>query len=77
MRAAHTDALVPVQTEPLERVDDLVEGFLGITGGVRILDTENEGTANMTRVGVVEETGAHHTHVRGTGGRRTEANADI
>ena len=68
MRAALTHTLVPVQAQPGQGVQDGVEGLLGVTGGVGVLDPEDEGATGMAGVGPVEQAGAHHAHVRGSRG---------
>ena len=68
MRTALAHALVPVQPQPGQGVQDVVEGFLGVASGVSVLDPEDEGATGMTGVCPVEQTGAHHTHVRGSRG---------
>ena len=68
MRAPFTHALVPVQAQPGQGVQDGVEGLLGVTGGVGVLDPEDEGAAGVAGVSPVEQAGAHHAHVRGSRG---------
>ena len=76
VRSAPAHALVPVQAEPGQGVEDGLEGLLGIPGGVGVLDAEDEGATGMTGVGPVEQAGAHHAHVRDARGRGAEADAD-
>src|SRR5690606_38146257 len=71
------DALVPVDAEPLERVDELQVALLGIARGIRVFHPEDELAARVSGVGPVEECGAHHADVRGAGGRRAEPDAHI
>ena len=68
VRPSLAHALVPVQTQPGQGVQDGVEGLLGVTGGIGVLDPEDEGAPGVTGVGPVEQAGAHHTHVRGSRG---------
>src|SRR5690606_17895345 len=75
--AALLDALVPVDAEPLERVDELQVALLGIAGGIRVFHAEDELAARVSGIGPVEECGAHHADVRGAGGRRAEPDAHI
>ena len=67
VRAADLHALVPIQAEPTQRVEDLVVALLGIAGGVGVLDAEHEGAAGVAGFGPVEQGGADHTHMRGAG----------
>ena len=67
MRAADLHALVPIQAEPTQRVEDLVVALLGIAGGVGVLNAEHEGAAGVAGLGPVEQGGADHTHMRGAG----------
>ena len=75
--SADADALVPVEPHPRQRIDDRVEGLLGVPGGVGVLDAEDESAAHVARIGVVEQARAHHSHVGGAGRRRAESNADV
>ena len=73
--ATPAHALVPVQAQPRQGVDDGLEGLLGVTGGVGVLDAEDEGATGVTGVGPVEQAGAHHTYVRSSRGRGAEAHS--
>jgi len=48
MRAALPHALVPVQAQPGQGVQNGVEGLLGVTSGVGVLDPEDEGATLFT-----------------------------
>ena len=48
--SADIDALVPVEAEPLHRLDDLAVALLGVTCGVGVLDAEDELSAGVLRI---------------------------
>ena len=73
----HVDAFIPVDAQPVQGFDDLVIAFLGVTLGVRILDTEHERALSMAGFGPVEQCGTDHANVRDAGRRRAETHADI
>ena len=73
--AADAHALVPVQAQPGQGVDNGLKGLLGVAGGVGVLDTEDEGAPGVAGPGPVEQAGTHHTHVGGAGWRGAEAHA--
>ena len=77
VRPSLANPLVPVEAEPLEGLDDLVKGLLGIAGGVGILDAEDEGSPRVSGVRPVEQARADHSDVGCSRGRRTEADADV
>ena len=77
VRASLTDALVPVEAQPLQGLDDLVEGFLGVAGGIRVFDTKDEGSSRVAGVGPVEQARTDHADVRGSCGRGAEADANV
>ena len=77
VRASLTDALVPVEAQPLQGLDDLVEGLLGVAGGIRVFDAEDEGSSRVAGVGPVEQARADHADVRGSCGRGAEADANV
>ena len=74
---ADLDALVPVQAEPAQRVQQLLVALLGVPCGVGVLDPEHERAAHVPGVGPVEQGGAHHPDVRHAGGRRAEPDPDV
>src|SRR5204862_1350182 len=41
--AADLGALVPVEAQPAHGVQELLVGLLGVAGGVRVLDAEDQG----------------------------------
>ena len=74
---AHVDALIPVDTQPIQGFDDLVVAFLGVTLGVRIFNTEHERALGVAGLSPVEQCGTDHADVRNAGRRRAEAHANI
>ena len=42
VRTAHSRPLVPVDAEPLEAVEDRLEGLVNVTGHVGVVDPEDE-----------------------------------
>ena len=77
VRAADLGALVPVQTEPAHRVEQLVVRLLGVAGRVGVLDAEDQGAAVVPGEGPVEQGGADQTHVGVAGRRGTETYAYV
>src|SRR5699024_1942468 len=65
---ADLDALVPVQAQPFQGLDDLAEALLGVPSGVGVLDPEDELPTGVLGVGPVEQGRADHADVRGAGG---------
>jgi hypothetical protein len=74
--ATDLGALVPVQPEPAQGVEDRVVALLAVARGIGVLDAEDEVAAGVARVRPVEERGADQADVRRAGRRRTEANPD-
>ena len=75
VRPADVRPLVPVEPEPLERVEDVADVLLGGAVAVGVLDAEDERSAVMAREEPVEERGAGAADVEIAGGRRSEADA--
>ena len=71
--SADLGPLVPIETEPAQRVEQRQIAFLGVALGVGVLDAEHEGAAGVPGVGPVEQRGADHPDVGGAGGRRAES----
>src|ERR1019366_251813 len=67
-------AFVPIESEPAEAVEDDVHGFLGIAGGVGVLDAQNKCAAGVPGVKPVEQRGARAADVEPTGGRGSKTN---
>ena len=61
--ATDLGALVPVQPEPAQGVEQHEVGVLGVPLGVGVLDAEDEGAAVVAGEGPVEERGARHADV--------------
>ena len=66
--AADLGALVPVQPEPAQRVEQHEIGVLGVALGVGVLDAEDESAAVVAGEGPVEERGARHADMGIAGG---------
>src|SRR5690606_3891385 len=77
MRSARLDALIPIDAEPAQGVDELQVALLAVTRGIRVFDAEDELAARVARVGPVEQRGAHHADVGGAGGRGAEPDAHV
>ena len=77
VRPTDVDALVPIDAEPVQRLDDLVVAFLGITLGVGVFDTEHESALGMACLSPVEQGGTDHADVRNAGRGRAEAHANV
>jgi hypothetical protein len=77
VRAAHVDALVPVELEPAQTVEDLLVALLAVTAGIGVLDAEDQLAAVVPRVRPVEQGRADETHVGSPGGRGAEPHAHI
>ena len=75
--AADLGALVPVQPEPAQGVQQHEVGVLGVALGVGVLDAEDEGAAMVASEGPVEERGARHADMGIARGRGAEAHANI
>ena len=63
MGPSDLDALVPVEAEPPERVDQLVVALLAVAVRVRVLDSEHERSAVVAREAPVEQCRANETDV--------------
>ena len=66
VRAADLDALVPVDLEPPQRVEQLQVALLAVARGIRVFDAEHELAAVVARIRPVEEHGADESDVRQT-----------
>ena len=77
MRTADIDALVPVNTEPIQGLDDCLIGLFGVASGIGIFDAEDQLATSVTGICPVEQGGADEANVRGTGWRRAKAYANI
>ena len=69
-------ALVPVQPQPGQRVDDRLVRLLGVPGRVGVLDPEDESAAVVPGERPVEQRRPGQPDVRGAGGRWAEAGPD-
>ena len=77
MRSADLDALVPVDLEPAQRIEQLVVALFTVTGGIRVFDAEHERATVVTGVRPVEQHGPDQPDVRKAGGRGAEAHAHV
>ena len=77
VRAAHVNALIPVDAQPIQGFDDLVVAFLGVALGVRIFNTEHERALGMAGLSPVEQCGTDHADVRNAGRGRAETHANM
>ncbi len=74
---ADVDALVPVDAQPVQGLDDLVVAFLGVTLRIGVFDAEHERALGVTGLGPVEQCGTDHADVRDAGRRWAEAHANV
>jgi hypothetical protein len=77
VRASDLWALVPVEAEPAQHVEQSLVGLDGVAAGVGVLDAEDEGAAVVAGVRPVEQGGADQSDVRGARRRRAEADPDL
>ena len=75
-RAADVRALVPLQAEPAQGVEDLLLAVLAEARPVGVLDAQHELAALLADEGEVEERDVRRADVRVTGRRRRDAQAD-
>ena len=75
VRAADLGALVPVQAQPAQAVEQVPVGLLGVAGGVGVLDAEDERAAGVPGVRPVEQRRPHQPDVHHAGRRRAEPGA--
>src|SRR6185436_10570923 len=73
---ANLRALVPVDAEPAEPVEDPFDHLVRRALDVRVLDAEDEDAAEPSRVQPVEERGARAADMQIPGRRWGEADAD-
>ena len=59
VRTADVGAFVVVDAEPLHRIEELVVGLLGVTGGIGVFDAEDDLAVVVTGVRPVEQGGTH------------------
>ena len=77
MLAADFRTLVPVKTQPAHRAQDDLSVFVGRTGGVGIVDAQDEGAAIGAGKCPVVDGGTSAADVQLAGGRRCEADANV
>jgi hypothetical protein len=76
VRAADVRALVPLDTQPAQRVEDLLFRFASRAHLVGVLDAQNELTAVLAGEAEVEQRDIRGADVRVAGGRRRDTGAD-
>ena len=76
VRAVHLRALVPVEPEPAEPVEDRLQCLPDVAPLVGVVDAQNELAAVPARVQPIEQGGPHAADVQVTGGARREPRAD-
>jgi len=77
VRSTDTDALIPVDVQPAQRVEQLQIALLAVAGGVGVFDAKDHAAAGVPGVCPVEEGRADESDVRGSGGRGAETDADV
>ena len=77
VRAALLDALVPVDLEPGERLDELAVALFAVAGGVGVFDAEDQLAPRVPGVGPVVERRADHADVRQARRRGAEPHAHV
>ena len=75
--AADLRALVPVETEPAQRVDHRGVALGGVAGEVGVLDAQHQGAAEVTGERPVEQRAADVADVQRARGRRWEPDPDL
>ena len=74
--AALFAGLVPIQPQPVQPVEDDLDGFGRVARVVGVLDAQDEFAAGVPGVEPVEERGAGAADVQKAGGRRGETDTD-
>ena len=64
VRTTHVGAFVPVQTEPAQRLENVLLGFCGTAGLVGVFDTQDKLAAVLTGKAQVEQGHVGGTNVR-------------
>ena len=77
MRPAHIDPLVPVDPEPLERLNDLVIAFFAVPCTVGIFNAEHHSAVGMPGFSPVKQRSTHHPYMRDPRRGRAETHTDI
>ncbi len=65
--SANVDALVPVNAEPRQRLNDLLVALFRVAFSIGVFDAEHHLAADVASVGPVEQGRADHSHVWGSG----------
>src|SRR5690606_32290118 len=77
VRTTDVDALVPVDAQPAQTVEQLLVALLAVARRIGVLDAEHELAAGVPRVGPIEQGGADEADVGSAGRRRAEPHSDI
>ena len=77
IRSADVGALVPVQPEPAQRVQQGQIAFLAVARGVGVLEPKHERAARVAGVGPVEQRGADQADMWRARRRRAEPNSYV
>src|SRR6185312_6165478 len=75
VRSADLWPLVPIQSEPAQRVEKCEIAFLAVALGVGVLDAEDEVAVAVSRIHPVEQGGADQANMWNASWRGTEANS--
>ncbi len=75
VRSADLRALVPVETEPTEPVEDRLQGFRDIALLIRVVDAEQELPAVLAREQPIEQSGANAAYMQVARGAWSETSA--
>src|SRR5712671_2081541 len=70
-------ALIVVQAEPFQTVEDSIERLFSVARGVGVFDAQYERAAGMARVEPVEQRGAHTANVEEPGRAGSETDTNI
>ncbi len=76
IRPTNIDALIPIDVQPPERIEELLVALLGVTRGVGVFDAEDQLASRVPGVGPVEQGRADQANVRRSRRRRAEADSD-
>ena len=69
-------AVIPVDSQPLQRLEDGIHGSLGRTGRIGVFNPENKFALHVSGIKPVEKRGPGAAHMQITGGSRWKAGDD-